>query len=85
MAKKTYKNIGGRNELGIAPGETVTRELNAETEARLVARGAIEVVGGDTPAEVETPESPEAPEGTPPETPESTPESGRGGGLGRRR
>lgn len=80
---KTYKNVGSRTELGIAPGETVTRYLHPDTEARLVARGAIEVVGGNA-AQEQPAETTETPAETTTETPD--PDAGKSGRgpLGRR-
>lgn len=87
--KKTYKNIGQRTELGIAPGKTVTRTLDPATEQRLIDRGAIEVVGGGTPVEETTTEengtSGEGTEGSPSgSTSEEPGKSGGRGALGRR-
>lgn len=51
MGQKTYKNISTRTQLGIEPGQEGQRDILPEKEARLVERGAIEVVGEtDTPS-----------------------------------
>lgn len=42
---KTYKNITDVEQLDIEPGQTGDREISSEEEGRMVARGAIEVVG----------------------------------------
>jgi hypothetical protein len=82
---KTYKNITNVDQLDIPPGETGQRDLLPDEEARMVDRGAIEVVGGggetasEATSDSESPgddASPESPVSTPEPT---TPESRRGG------
>lgn len=59
---KTYKNISGLEQLDLAPGKSGQRELTPDEEQRMVARGAIEVVGSST----SKPEDAELPPATPP-------------------
>src|SRR3982751_3318541 len=54
MEAKNYKNISGVEQLEIPPGETGEREIPQDQEDRMVTRGAIEVVSGET-AEPEAP------------------------------
>ncbi len=56
---KEYKNITNVDQLDIPPGETGKRELPLDQEARMVDRGAIEVVSesAEPDAPVETSES----------------------------
>lgn len=51
MEAKTYKNISQHDQLGIEPGQTGKREIPQDQEDRMVERGAIEVVSGETAEE----------------------------------
>lgn len=80
---KTYKNISSVEQLGIEPGQAGEASIPEDQEARMVARGAIEVVETEQKepeaAEPETPE-PETPEAEAPPEPQSQPDTSRPGG-----
>jgi hypothetical protein len=60
---KTYKNISDLEQLGIEPGQTGEADIHPDQEARMIARGAIEVVTKTGPTAPASPQGSGKPDG----------------------